>query len=67
MKEGVAMHTERNKKSVIGQSYLFFCLIASLAGAGGFLALYLKQGDLLNVDGIYTSVLFQEGVPHCCS
>lgn len=57
------MHTERNKKSVIGQSYLFFCLIASLAGAGGFLALYLKQGDLLNVDGIYTSVLFQEGVP----
>lgn len=63
MKEGVAMHTERNKKSVIGQSYLFFCLIASLAGAGGFLALYLKQGDLLNVDGIYTSVLFQEGVP----
>ena len=35
MKEGVAMHTERNKKSVIGQSYLFFCLIASLAGAGG--------------------------------
>lgn len=56
------MHTERNKKSVIGQSYLFFCLAVSLAGAGCFLALYLTRGDLLDVDGIYTSVLFQNGV-----